>query len=364
MLNKLKLRKDQVVSLISLAVFLLLIGSLGGASGASGVGGVGGAGGGGGGGVGGVPATEQLKLAISNKTLPVRSVEVEDIPIFTGEVYADQLMEPPVAEDVSRLAIDLQTATDLLANTLSASSAVVIDQKSGSILLDKNSREKFLPASTTKLMTALIVREIYKLDEVVRIEEIPPNPDVKIYFRPGTELTVNNLLQAMLIQSNNEAALAFALHHPEGEKGFVKAMNDKAVSLNLKNTHFQNPVGLDADDQYSTAFDLSLLGREVMKDEVIRAIVRQPRSLVTDLTGSSALYVSTTNSLLYRDPTITGIKTGTTGGAGEVLISQVDRFGHPIMIVVMGSIDRESDTLKIIDWIYQNYRWQKYDEAG
>lgn len=279
-------------------------------------------------------------------------------------VYSTQMMpvplwHPPQATDFA----SPLTQEAMLAN-LTATSAAVIDLDSSTILLAKNGTEKLLPASTSKLMTAIIARELFQLDEVVTVNEPPAVNGAAITFHQGEQLTMDSLIQALLIQSGNDAALIIANHHPKGEAGFVREMNLKAQALNMTNTHFQNVIGFDHPEHYSTAIDLALLSREAMKDEVIRAIVRQPRTLITDITGMRQHFLYSTNLLLAQDPTVVGIKTGTTEGAGEVLITQVEREGRRILIVVMGSADRYLDTKELIEWTYSHYQWVEFEDLN
>ena len=134
-------------------------------------------------------------------------------------------------------------------------------------------------------------------------------------------------------------------------------MNRKAVDFHLLDSVFSNPSGLDSTSHYSTAFDLSLLARELMKDQVLREMVRTQQVQIQNLSSNRRYYLYNTNLLLGIEPGVVGIKTGTTDLAGEALITQVEREGKQILIVVLGSQDRYSDTKQIIDWIFSHYQW-------
>ncbi len=331
-----RIRADQIISLIALGLVILLYRSLENLDQT-------------------VPALadwqfQREKLVYSTQMMP--------IPLWRTPQATDSANSLIQAD----ITVETPESPEAMLASLTATSAAIIDLDSSAILLAKNGTEKLLPASTTKLMTAIIARELFQLDEVVTVTEPPMVNGAAVIFHQGEQLTMDSLIQALLIQSGNDAALIIAKHHPAGETGFVRDMNLKAQTLNLTNTHFQNAIGFDHPEHYSTAIDLALLSREAMKDEVIRAIVRQPRTLITDITGTRQHFLYSTHLLLSQDPTVVGIKTGTTEGAGEVLITQVEREGRRILVVVMGSSDRYLDTKKLIEWTYSHYQWLKFED--
>ena len=139
-------------------------------------------------------------------------------------------------------------------------------------------------------------------------------------------------------------------------------MNQKAKELNLKSTHYENPAGFDNDTQRSSARDLVILSKEVMKNEFLREVVNTKETVITDLTQEFEMQLYSTHQLLGHDPTVIGIKTGTTEGASQVLITQYLRDGHNVIIVVMGSNDRYFETTQLIDWVFDSYKWVSPDE--
>lgn len=238
-----------------------------------------------------------------------------------------------------------------------ASAASVIDIDSGSILFEKNPDELLFPASTTKLMTAIIAREVYSLDQVITINQVPDLEGASIGFVSGEQVTVDDLLKASLIQSGNEAALLLAQNYPDGESAFVELMNKKAQELELKDTHYQNSIGFDAHGHYSSAKDLALLSRYFMRDPVLKEIVATKTTTVGDVRGWYRHQIWNTHKLLNPEEGFVGIKTGTTEGAGEVLITEVDRNNHRLLFVVLGSHDRYQETLKLLDWVENSFIW-------
>jgi serine-type D-Ala-D-Ala carboxypeptidase (penicillin-binding protein 5/6) len=246
---------------------------------------------------------------------------------------------------------------DVFAQTISAKSAYVEDVDSGTILFERNSQRILLPASTTKLMTALVVLEEFNLENVIVVPTLPKVDGLKYEFEPNEQILVQDLLKAMLIQSSNDAAYILALSSSKGFGGFVESMNQKAQELNLKQTQYKNPAGFDDDTQKSTARDLVILSKEFMQDEFLAQIVATKEAVITDVSGEFQHYLTSTHQLLGLDPTVVGIKTGTTEGASQVLITQFNREGHNIIIVVMGSEDRYLETMRLIDWVFNAYVW-------
>jgi D-alanyl-D-alanine carboxypeptidase len=174
-----------------------------------------------------------------------------------------------------------------------------------------------------------------------------------IGLQMGEKLTVEQLLYAMLVQSANDAAEVFAALYPNGRAAFVDQMNVLAESFHLTNTHFLNPTGIDEPGHYSSAADLARLADVALRNPEFAKIVTVENAVVSDHV------ISNTNELVGRVAGVKGIKTGFTEGAGQALVSLVERDGHEIIVVVLGSIDRFGDSEKIIEWTYQNFAWKK-----
>ncbi len=247
--------------------------------------------------------------------------------------------------------------------TISAEALVVIDSNSASILLEKNSYQRLAPASTTKIMTALVARELYQLNDLLTVPTDLVVEGHTIGFYPGQQFTAKDLFQALLINSGNDAAAVLAANHPQGRPGFIEAMNQKAIELHLKKTSFINPSGLDAAAHFSTAFELALMARELMKDNFLRELVRTEAAEIVDQTDQNHYYLYNTNQQLGAVPGVVGIKTGTTDLAGQALVTQLERAvagkSRSIMIVLLGSQDRYQDSKAIIDWVFSHYQWRE-----
>lgn len=240
---------------------------------------------------------------------------------------------------------------------LSAKGIYIIDVNSMVVLYEKNSEQKFLPASTTKIMTALISMENYSLDSVLEYDGGKIDGNV-IGLLPKEKMSVGNLLNAMLVGSGNDAAYVLAANSPGGYSAFVDNMNKRASELNLINTHFTNPMGFDEDGHFSTAKDLALLSIEALKNPVFTGIVSMPETIVTDITGQKIYKLKNTNELLGELPYVKGIKTGWTENAKECLVSFLEKDNHKIISVLLDSDDRARETKLIAEWIYTNFLWQ------
>jgi D-alanyl-D-alanine carboxypeptidase len=239
---------------------------------------------------------------------------------------------------------------------LSAKAAIAIDVQSGAVLFQKAADEPQYPASVTKLMTALVARDVYFLDQVLQTSTPRASAGSVISFSKTESQTVRSLLKAALIQSGNDAAEILAAQHPQGEAAFIQAMNDKAAELGLTNTYFENPSGLDAPNQRISARDLARLLWVSLQDDFIRETLSEPRAQIFDLSGTVGRTLYNTNQLLWAEYVLAG-KTGTTAMAGQVLTSLVVVNGKEVIISVLGSQDRYVDTVSLYNWLTKTYVW-------
>lgn len=263
--------------------------------------------------------------------------------------------------------------------SLEALSAVVVDGD-GHVLFDKQAGEKRYPASTTKILTALLVLENCELDDTVRVgaeADIPPPDSSTANLQYGEKLTVRQLLYALLIPSGNDAAYVLAVHAGRMASGdesmaaagavekFVELMNARAKELGAKDSHFANPDGYQDANHYTTARDMALIALKAMEFEEFRKIVttkqyKLPDYTVKDKNGKpekKPRLFNNTNELLQNDNkwgvgNCSGIKTGHTSDAGYCLVSSVDRDGKRVFSVVMGSTDPGvwRDSAALLNW--------------
>ncbi len=219
--------------------------------------------------------------------------------------------------------------------------AVVMDATTKQVLYAKNPELKLKPASTTKLMTALISVERSKLDDVVTISRRAVNvAPTKMGFKIGDKVTIEELLYAALMKSANDAAVALAEAVAGSEKNFVKLMNQKAIALGLKDTKFVNPHGLPGRGQYITAYDLATIMGHAIKNPVIREILGTRVRKVSTETGRSK-FVKSTNKLLWFDEEVLGGKTGYTRRARHCFTGVADREEESVIIALLGTPKRD-----------------------
>ncbi|MFZ5424732.1 MAG: D-alanyl-D-alanine carboxypeptidase family protein [Patescibacteria group bacterium] len=240
-----------------------------------------------------------------------------------------------------------------------AQAIYAVDIVNNQVLVSNNIYTKLPPASTAKLLTALVSLDIYRIDEIIVVPELCTLVESqKAGLYAFESLSVADLLDLLLIGSAGDAACTLSVGKISQEE-FVVKMNQKAQVLGLKNSNFTNPVGLDDElgNNYSTAYDLYLLSKAAISDDYIKQIVvKKEVSVLTSL--ERAVYMNTTNDLLLEIPQTLGIKTGRTTGAGEVLSYMYGDEKKKIIIIVMGSANRAQTTKQILSWILENYSWE------
>ena len=254
--------------------------------------------------------------------------------------------------------------TEVAAPFLTAKSAVVMDVDSGVLMYEKNPALRLLPASTIKIMTAVVALESYNPDKVLVVPPVSyKGQDMELV--EGEQITVKNLLYGLLISSANDAASTLAQNYPGGEKEFIQAMNKKAEELNLENTFFTNPTGMDDEEiftvslSFTSTLDLARLTGYALKNPIFAQIVATPRIVVTDISGEISHELFNINELLVQLEGVKGVKTGWTEEAGECLVTYTEREGKGIIIVVLGSEDRFGESKTLIEWAFANHQWQE-----
>ena len=241
---------------------------------------------------------------------------------------------------------------------VSAQAALAIDLNSGIPLFEKNPDEALLPASTTKIVTALVTLDYYDTDTFLTVGKIKKEGQrMGLYL--GEEISVQALLDGLLIFSANDAAEVLAASYEGGTIGFVNAMNQKAEEMNMKNTYFTNPAGFDGSDHVSTARDLVRISAIAMRNPKFARIVGQTEKVVTSKDKKIVHRLKNTNKLLGKVDGVIGVKTGWTENARENLVTYLERDGKKIIFVVLGSQDRFGETEEIIDWVFSNYSWEE-----
>jgi D-alanyl-D-alanine carboxypeptidase len=238
---------------------------------------------------------------------------------------------------------------------VSARAYLVQNGSTGEVLLASRARAHLPIASITKLMTVLVALQHARLDGDVTVSgRAAEVGESSINLRPGERLTVRDLVEAALIQSANDAAVALAEHVGGSQPAFVAMMNAEAQKLGLRDTHFANPDGLDAPGHYSSARDVTRLARIAMRNPVIRSVVGRSRATIA---GGRVL--TTWNDLLTRFPGLFGVKTGHTGAAGWSEVAAARAHGVTIYATLLGGATREgrnADLAALLVWGLSRYR--------
>ncbi|MCP4307653.1 MAG: D-alanyl-D-alanine carboxypeptidase [bacterium] len=234
---------------------------------------------------------------------------------------------------------------------IDAGAWIVVDAESGLTVLEGNADEERAMASVTKLMTALVVRDHADLDTRVRISQAAADVgEAEIGLVAGEVWSIRDLLAAVLVRSGNDAATALAEHAGGSLEGFADMMNAKAIELGLEHSHFINPHGLDDDEHYTSARDLTVVARAVLDDDVLAQLTRTGFIRFKPGPDGADRFSRNTNRLLNKYPGVVGMKTGYTGEAGRVLVSVIETDGQELIGVVMGSEDHFADTAILFDY--------------
>jgi serine-type D-Ala-D-Ala carboxypeptidase (penicillin-binding protein 5/6) len=240
-----------------------------------------------------------------------------------------------------------------------AASAILVDASDGTVLSEKSPRARRPIASTTKLMTALLALERAEPGDLFTAPAYRALAvESKINLREGERMRVSDLLEALLLESANDAAVTIAEGVSGSREAFVSEMNSRARALGLRDTRFANPIGLDDPGNYSTAADLATLTRRLLRNRRFAAIVDSPSAVLES--GARRRVVGNRNGLVSRFPFVDGVKTGRTRGAGNVLVGAAGgRLGARVVSVVMGEPSeaaRDADTLALLRFGLSRFR--------
>jgi len=244
---------------------------------------------------------------------------------------------------------------------LTAKAVWMEDLAAGKVLFQKGSDRLLPPASTTKIMTALVALERFDLDEVVTVPAecgYLPLTQNQVGFVVGEDLQVIDVLYGLLVSSGSDAACVLANYQSTSEE-FVVQMNQKAARLGMEQTRFTNPIGLDGEngEHRTTARDLAVLAREALKSGIFRQIVGTRQVTLVAQTQDRWHELVNTNELLVSLPGSTGVKTGKTEAAGECLVLTYEKQGKELLLVILGSEDRFGEARALIDWLVTENLW-------
>ena len=247
----------------------------------------------------------------------------------------------------------------LKTKAVSAQHAYVLDAVSGRVLYEKAPNERSLIASTTKIMTALIVCEQCNVLDRMRIpREAVGIEGSSMYLQEGEILTLQELLYGLMLSSGNDAAVALAIYCGGTVEGFAELMNDKARNLGLRNTHFENPNGLDSPGHYSTARDLAVLAAYAMENPIFR------KTVSTKQLHMGQRYLTNHNKLLWRVEGADGVKTGYTKAAGRILVSSAIRNNRRLVAVTIDDPDDWEDHASLLESGFSRYSVRRVVTKG
>lgn len=248
-----------------------------------------------------------------------------------------------------------------------AKAAIIIEASSGKILWEKNAHEKLAPASMTKIMSMLLIMENIENGNLSWDEKITASLNAssmggsQIFLEPGEKMTVKDLLKGIAIGSGNDATVAMAERIAGTESKFVEMMNNKAKELGLKNTNFKDSTGLDAENHYSSAYDMAIMAKELIKHEKILEFTSTYEDYLRQDTGNSFWLVNT-NKLVRYYQGVDGLKTGFTNTAGYCLTATAKRGDMRLITVVMNepsSEIRSKETSSMLDYGFNTYEINK-----
>ena len=238
-----------------------------------------------------------------------------------------------------------------------ARAAIIYDRTTKQIIWGKNEYDKRAMASTTKIMSAIVVLENANLSDIVTVSKKAAGiGGSRLKISTGDKITVNDLLYGLMLRSGNDAAVALAEHIGGNVEGFANLMNKKAKELGLKNSNFVTPHGLDNENHYTTAYELAVLTDYALNNKTFSKIVNTKTATISINGNSRNIY--NTNELLGYMSGVDGVKTGFTNGAGRCLVTSCTRDNNQIITVVLGcdtKKQRTSDSTKLIEFAFENY---------
>ena len=275
---------------------------------------------------------------------------------YNGCIYSN--------EDVNKVDIDnIEEVLEISAKVaqepkINSRYAIVLERNSRTILYGKNEYTKTKMASTTKIMTAIIVIENTNLNDIVEISgKAAGTGGSRLKIKNGDKITVKDLLYGLMLRSGNDAAVALAEFVGGSIEGFAVLMNNKAKQLGLENTNFVTPHGLDSDEHYTTTYELALVTDYALRNKIFLDIVRTKKCNI--LINGISRNISNTNELLGNLNGVYGVKTGFTNGAGRCLVTAVKRDNLDIICIVLGADTkkiRTTDSVKLIEYTFSNFK--------
>lgn len=248
---------------------------------------------------------------------------------------------------------------------VSARSAIIMDWASGRVLWERNADTPRYPASTTKILTSLLLLERTRPEELLTAPEgVEEIEGASLHLMPGERISAHDALYAMMLRSANDVCVTVAHHLAGDTASFARLMNLRARELGCVRSHFRNPNGLNDEQHVTTARDLALIAREAMTHPEFRMAARTQRFVVDRLSGSPDRLLKSKNKYLAMDKTADGIKTGWTRDAGRCYVGSVTRGGFRVLTVILDSQDWLADHQQMISWAFRNFKLYAGRRAG
>lgn len=248
---------------------------------------------------------------------------------------------------------------------LNAKSAILIDEMSGRVLYEKNSREKLPNASTTKIMTCITALEYGKIESVTEVSDYAASmPEVKLGMRRGEKYYLKDLLYSLMLESHNDTAVAIAEAVGGNVQSFAKMMNEKAKQIGAEDTNFVTPNGLDNENHFTTAYDMALISAYAMKNKKFKEIINTREYIFSEINSGKKIKVNNKNAFLNQMSGAVGIKTGFTGNAGYCFVGAVHEKNKKLISVVLASgwpphkEYKWGDTRKLMNYGLNNYEYE------
>lgn len=251
--------------------------------------------------------------------------------------------------------------TGIFAPDLTAHGIYIVDTTSMVPLYQKNPDLKLRPASTTKIMTALVAMDKFSLTDTITANKASQAIGKVINLKTDESLTFEDALYGLLLESGNDVALDLAENYPGGYTEMIKAMNQKAHELGMNNTYFTDVSGIDNYRHETTVHDMSILSATAIKNTLFAQIISTREKEIKAQNDDTIHQLKNTNELLGAVGGVFGVKTGWTALAGDCLITAIERDGHTVIITLFGSADRFGETKKLIDWVFANHEWKQVD---
>lgn len=244
-------------------------------------------------------------------------------------------------------------------------SGVIMEEHTGKVIWSRDPQTPRYPASTTKILTTLIMLESLKPDDIITAPgDVQKVGESSMGLKPGERVRVKNMAYALMLRSANDGCYAVAHTISGSVSKFAQRMNQRAQAIGCKNTHFENPNGLNNERHKTSAFDLCLIAREAMKRPDFRSVVRTKSKVIDRSINTKDRTMINRNKMLWRDATVDGIKTGYTRPAGNTFVGSAKRGETRFISSILKSADWKSEFKRMSDWAFDHYETRKLREAG